>query len=80
MEVFDSPLQDGGHGVWQRVGARGRGVLQLPALPVRRHDHVPGDMRGVGRAVVGAAQVQAQVDARGGPGAGGDIVRVSAAG
>ena len=53
---------------------RGLDVLGLPAVAVRRHDHAAGDAVGGGRAVVAADEVQAQVDAGRGPGAGEDAV------
>ncbi|GAB3865330.1 hypothetical protein GCM10029963_77240 [Micromonospora andamanensis] len=42
---------------------RGRGgVLQLTALTMRRHNHVSGDLGGMGGTVVPAYQMQAEVD------------------
>jgi hypothetical protein len=41
---------------------------------------VPGDVRGVGGAVVGPDQMQAEVDARGGAGAGGHVAQVDVEG
>jgi hypothetical protein len=58
------------------VGHRGVDVLRLPALAVRRHDHAAGDRVRDRRAVLAPQQVQARVDAGGGPGAREDRVVV----
>ena len=55
-----------------QVGERRLEVLRLAAVAVRGHDHAPGDRVGDLDAVLGAHQVQAQVDAGGRAGAGED--------
>jgi hypothetical protein len=45
-----------------------RHVLGLAAVAVRRRHHAAGDVGGRGRAVRGADQVKAEIDARGGSG------------
>ena len=64
----------------RRVGDGGRhgplGELGLAALAVRGHDHAAGKAAGDLLAVVGADQVEAQVDARGRAGGAGDVAVV----
>ncbi|GAA3061918.1 hypothetical protein GCM10020254_02220 [Streptomyces goshikiensis] len=68
MEVLARPVQDLGQPVVPAVLGDRRGqVLRLPALAVGRQHHVPGDGVGQRGAVLPPQQVQAQVEARGGP-------------
>jgi hypothetical protein len=55
---------------------RWTGELELAALAAWGHDHMAGHLGGVCGAVVLAHDVQAQVDAGGGAGAGGDVAMV----
>lgn len=66
------PVQDLGQTVGPGPGRR-VGELALSALASRRHHHVPGHFRGVGRAVVCGKDVKAQVDSGGGSGTCGHI-------
>ena len=60
---------DRGEVVVAARGHRGHHVLRLPAVAVGRHHHAAGDGGGRGGAPLGAADVQARVDAGGRAGA-----------
>lgn len=73
-ERIGQVLQRPRAGRCQALPGRGHGTVQplrLPTVAVRGDDHAPGDAGGGLRAVVGAHQVQAQVDASGQAGTGG---------
>lgn len=70
------PLQQRGQRVRHRSGGGQFGVLQLAALAVRGHHHLAGDPHRVRGSLVGAYQVQAEVDAGRRSGAGRDVAVV----
>ena len=75
-EVRAGPLQDDAEQVVLAPGHGRVDELRLPAVAVRRHDHLAGQRVGGARAPLPAHQVQQGVDAGGGAGPGEDLAVV----